>query len=121
MLPAPGQGALAIECRDNDEQTIFKLSPLNDLPTHAAVLAERVVLAQLRAGCSAPVGAHARLGDDGKFHLSAVVLSADGKRRLVARAEAASDELVSIGQSVANALLAQGAVELIASAKNESN
>jgi hydroxymethylbilane synthase len=121
MLPAPGQGALAIECRDNDEQTIFKLSPLNDMSTHAAVVAERIVLAQLRAGCSAPVGAYARLSDDGKFHLSAVVLSVDGKRRLEAHAEAELSEAASLGQHIASSLLAQGAAELIASAKNGSN
>jgi hydroxymethylbilane synthase len=118
MLPAPGQGALAIECRDNDEQTIFKLSPLNDVSTYAAVVAERIVLAQLRAGCSAPVGAYARLSDDGKFHLTAAALSVDGKRRLEAHAEAELSAAASLGQRIANSLLAQGAAELIASAKN---
>jgi hydroxymethylbilane synthase len=118
MLPAPGQGALAIECRDNDEQTMFRISPLNDIPTHAAVVAERIVLAQLRAGCSAPVGAYARLNDDGNFHLSAAALSVDGKRRLEAHADAELSGAASLGQRIANSLLAQGAAELIASAKN---
>jgi hydroxymethylbilane synthase len=118
MLPAPGQGALAIECRDNDEQIIFKIASLNDVATHAAVVAERVVLAKLRAGCSAPVGAYAQVSNDNKFHLTAAVLSVDGKKRLEAHAEAKWPELASLSERVAASLLSQGAADLIDSAKN---
>jgi hydroxymethylbilane synthase len=116
MLPAPGQGALAIESRDNDEQIIFKVATLNDVATHAAVVAERIVLARLRAGCSAPVGAFAQLAGDQQFHLTAAVLSVDGKKRLVAHTEAKWPELAPLGEGVAASLLAQGAAELVRSA-----
>jgi hydroxymethylbilane synthase len=116
MLPAPGQGALAIECRDNDEQIIFKVATLNDVATHAAVVAERIVLARLRAGCSAPVGAYAQLAEEYKFHLTAAVLSVDGKKRLVAHADAKWPELAPLGEGVAASLLSQGAAELVRSA-----
>ena len=61
MLPAPGQGALACECRADDDATIHLLSGLDDSDTRAAVTAERSLLATLEAGCSAPVGALAEV------------------------------------------------------------
>ena len=81
MLPAPGQGALAVECRADDAATRALLAGLDDPATRAAVAAERAVLAALEAGCSAPVGAYAEVaeGDDGpELFLRAVVVSLDG-------------------------------------------
>ncbi len=67
MLPAPGQGALALECRSDDEELLAALGRLDDEDTRAAVTAERALLAVLEAGCSAPVGALAEVaeGEDG--------------------------------------------------------
>ncbi len=80
MLPAPGQGALAIECRADDDLATA-LARLDDPATRAAVTAERAVLATLEAGCSAPLGALAEVveGEDGEeLWLRAVALSPDG-------------------------------------------
>jgi hydroxymethylbilane synthase len=116
MLPAVGQGALGIECRTDDANTLAALAALDDAATHAAVLAERSLLAQLRGGCLAPIGALGRI-EDGRLHLSAVVVSADGSRRLDASDAASPDDAVALGRRVADALLAQGAAELIAASR----
>ncbi|HKN96533.1 MAG TPA: hydroxymethylbilane synthase [Pseudonocardiaceae bacterium] len=77
LLPAPAQGALAVECRVNDMDTEHLLrSCLDDAPTRAAVTAERAMLAALEAGCSAPVGALAEVVDD-------LLTDADGTDRVV--------------------------------------
>jgi hydroxymethylbilane synthase len=115
MMPAVGQGALAIECREADDAARMRSAPLDDSATHAAVLAERALLAHLRGGCMAPVGAMGQLLD-GRLHLSAVVLSADGSRRLVAQNSVASADrnaAEQLGREVAEDLLQQGAAELI--------
>jgi hydroxymethylbilane synthase len=81
MLPAPGQGALAVECRDSDTDVVTALAELDDLATRAAVTAERALLARLEAGCAAPVGALGDVveGEDGEeLSLRAVVASIDG-------------------------------------------
>src|SRR5262245_31858879 len=83
MLPAIGQGALAIEARSEDERVRELLAPLDHNPTHQAVVAERTLLSRLRAGCLAPVGAWGRFEQD-RLKLDAVVLSADGNSRLLA-------------------------------------
>jgi hydroxymethylbilane synthase len=117
MLPAVGQGALGIECRVEDADTRAILASLNDAATRAAVTAERTLLEHLRGGCMAPVGA---LGSivKGELSLSAVVLSADGVRRLVASETGSPTDAEPLGIRVADALLAQGAAELIASSRN---
>ena len=61
MLPAPAQGALAVECRAGDSELVALLAELDDADTRAAVTAERILLAELEAGCSAPVGAIAEV------------------------------------------------------------
>jgi hydroxymethylbilane synthase len=119
MLPAVGQGALAIECRAEDADTIAVVSQLDDMRTRACVLAERALLAHLRGGCLAPVGAWGRV-ENGHLQLSAVVLSADGQKKLAAQSAEASIEALCaevLGRRVAEALLAQGASELIAAAR----
>ncbi len=81
LLPAPGQGALAIECRSADDEVRRALSPLDHADTRAAVTAERALLAALAAGCSAPVGALGEIaeGDDGvEIYLRGAVGDADG-------------------------------------------
>ncbi|PYI37138.1 hydroxymethylbilane synthase [Arthrobacter psychrolactophilus] len=118
MLPAPGQGALALECRtaDTDLTTVLgqSLSAVDDQDTRLAVTAERALLARLEAGCSAPVGALAhRKGS--MLYLETVVCSLDGKRSL--RLKKATDGLTSVGATLlgielAEELLAGGAADL---------
>jgi hydroxymethylbilane synthase len=117
MLPAVGQGALGIECRAEDAATRETLASLNDAATLAAVTAERALLEHLRGGCMAPVGALGSMAK-GELNLSAVVLSADGTKRLIASEVGPPSEAKSLGIRVADALLAQGAAELIAASRN---
>jgi hydroxymethylbilane synthase len=116
MLPAVGQGALGIECRADDAATRAAVAALDDGATHAAVLSERALLAHLRGGCLAPVGAWGRF-EGGVLHLSAVVLSSDGRQRLEANGSALPGDGEALGRRVAESLLAQGAAELIAAAR----
>ncbi len=117
MLPAAGQGALGIEARTGDDQTLRLLERLDDVPSHQAVLAERTLLAHLRGGCLAPVAAWCRATAPDSLHLSAVVLSTDGKTRLFAARQGPLAEAINLGLAVADALLAQGAGELIQAAR----
>ena len=89
MVPAPGQGALAVECRADDDEVAALLATIDHQATRAAVTAERSLLAALEAGCSAPVGAYAvgQAGTD-RLHLDGVVLgvrSATGQPRRAGR------------------------------------
>jgi hydroxymethylbilane synthase len=117
MLPAVGQGALAIECRADDDKIRGAIAPLEDAPTRAAVTTERALLAQLRGGCMAPVGAWGRIEQD-TLHLSAVVLSADGGQRLARNDAAPIENAEALGRRVAEKLLADGAGELIRSSRS---
>jgi hydroxymethylbilane synthase len=112
MHPAVGQGALGIEARAEDRATLAVLALLDHAPSRQAVVAERAMLAALRGGCRAPVGAWGRMERD-ELHLSAVVLSYDGAQRLSASASGQPDEAPAIGEHVAHELLASGAAELI--------
>jgi hydroxymethylbilane synthase len=116
MLPAVGQGALGIECRDRDAATRSALAALNDVATHAAVIAERALLAHLLGGCLAPVGAWGRVERD-QLHLTAVVLSADGRERIEESSIAPLSDALELGRHVADALLARGAAKLIAASR----
>ena len=112
ILPAVGQGALGLETRNDDAAAKSCLAVLDDAATHASVLAERALLAALRGGCLAPVGAWGRVSG-GRLQLDAVVLSGDGRRRVAAEASGAPEEAESLGRQAADALLAQGAAEMI--------
>ena len=120
MLPAIGQGALGIESRSDDSATRSQLAPLDDADTHASILAERAMLAQLRAGCLAPVGAWGRVLD-GQLYLDGVVLSSSGKHRVAASASGSPADAVQLGQQVADSLLAQGAATLIAEERGNAS
>lgn len=116
MLPAIGQGALGLETRCNDHTTRHQLAMLNDPDTHAAVLAERTLLAQLHGGCLAPVAAWGRVVD-GRLELDAAVLDPTGRERLVTRLHAAPDAAIALGEQAARELLEQGAEVLIAASR----
>ncbi|MGD9649116.1 MAG: hydroxymethylbilane synthase, partial [Pirellulales bacterium] len=117
MLSAVGQGALGIEARVDAASTRELLTGLNHSPTRAAITAERALLAALRGGCSAPVGAWARIESAGQLKLEAVVLSLDGSRKLSAQGTASTVDAAELGQSVAADLDRQGAAELIAASR----
>jgi len=117
MLPAVGQGALGLEIRVDDAATCQALAPLDHLPTHAAVTAERAMLAALRGGCLAPVGAWGRVGDGNSLQLDGVVLSNDGRTRLAASAVGPPEQAGEVGVEVAEKLIAKGARDLIAASR----
>jgi hydroxymethylbilane synthase len=119
MLPAVGQGALGIETRSDDAVSRGLVEALDDAATHAAVLAERSMLAALRGGCLAPVGALAHV-ERAALSLEGVVVSGDGQRKISAAAAGLAEDAVGIGQQVADELLGQGAGELIAASRESA-
>lgn len=125
MYPAVGQGALGIECRADDEQTCRLLAQLTDHETQLTTLVERTVLAELKAGCHAPVGICCSL-DQQTISLHVVVLSQDGQQSLNEQATATLCEqssldskqslqtAIDLGKEAASNLLDKGADVLIA-------
>ena len=117
MLPAPGQGALAVECADTPtgRGLAKELAALDDPRTRAAVDAERAVLATLEGGCSAPIGALAEVveGDDGdELWVRAVALSRDGQLSVRRSATGDPDDATGLGNRLAGEMLADGAGQL---------
>jgi hydroxymethylbilane synthase len=111
MLPAPGQGALAVECRDGEPELAALLQALTDQASLAAVIAERSLLEALEAGCSAPIGAYAA-GTE-QLRMRAAVMSTDGSRVLRAHGSAPGAEAWQLGRDLAAELLRSGAWNLI--------
>jgi hydroxymethylbilane synthase len=119
MLPAPGQGALAVECREDRSDVRGAVAALDDEDTRVCVTAERALLAALEAGCTAPVGALAEVvdGEDGyELSLRAVVGALDGSRELRCSLVAPVDDPVAAGRRLAALLLEDGAADLTATA-----
>ncbi|MEU8237101.1 hydroxymethylbilane synthase [Actinoplanes missouriensis] len=118
MLPAPAQGALAVECRADDADLVGLLSELDHAPTRAAVMAERALLATLEAGCSAPVAAYAELaeGENGdEIYLRGAVISPDGVRAIRLSRTGTPAGAAEIGKALAIDLLDAGADTLMGS------
>jgi len=118
MLPAPGQGALAVECRAGDD-LVTALAVLDDHGTRAAVEAERALLATLEGGCSAPIGALAEVveGDDGEeLWIRAIALSTDGGLSVRMSATGDPKDAAGLGARLAKEMLADGAGDLEAAA-----
>ncbi|MFF3410303.1 hydroxymethylbilane synthase [Streptomyces sp. NPDC002742] len=121
VLPAPGQGALAIECAADNADLVAALGELDDPFTRAAVTAERSLLAALEAGCSAPVGAFADLLDDGQvvkeMRLRGVVGMTDGSTLVqlstTGPVPETHDQAMSLGRELAAEMLAKGAAGLM--------
>jgi len=107
MLPAPGQGALAVECLASRSEVIELLSSIDDAESRAATDAERSVLATLQAGCSAPVGAYAAGTDE--LRLDAIVVAADGGAALRGSISGPAAAATRLGREMAADLLARGA------------
>jgi len=129
MVPAPGQGALAVECRTEDGDLAELLATIDHPATRAAVTAERSLLAALEAGCSAPVGGYATgLAGTDRLHLSGIVLgiragsfqpgvldagAAAGRMVVRERGEADAADAVRLGHELAARMLALGAADLM--------
>jgi hydroxymethylbilane synthase len=121
VLPAPAQGALAVECRSDDARVRGLLAALDDPATRACVAAERSVLAALEAGCSAPVAAHAELteAEDGaaEVWLRASVTAIDGSGSVRDSISGPADQAGSLGRQLAAELLDRGAAALMAAGR----
>ena len=111
MLPAPGQGALAIQCRDEAE-SLDLLAPLQHAETTACVNAERAFLAGLGGGCSLPIAAYAEIDSDG-LYLRGRVNSPDGKQQIDVKTEGSVSDALEIGARLAQQALDKGAVALL--------
>ena len=121
MLPAVAQGAVGVETRINDRTALDYLRPLNDAASARRVAAERALLAHLRGGCLAPIGAWGKVDDEGRLQLDAVVLDAKGTERLTLSQQGPAQEAVSLGERVGEELLRQGAAALIDAARESGN
>jgi hydroxymethylbilane synthase len=110
MVPAPGQGALAVECRADDAELTELLATIDHQPSRAAVTAERGLLAALEAGCSAPVGGYAAFSGT-QLRLDAVVL---GEKIIVREhGQAEATDAARLGRELAARMLALGAADLL--------
>jgi hydroxymethylbilane synthase len=110
FLPAPGQGAIALECRADDRVIQDAVAPLDHGPTATAVTAEREFLKALGGGCNVPLGAFARPAAEG-LRLVAFVARVDGKS--LVRGEQSGSDPVALGHALAEALLSRGAREFL--------
>jgi hydroxymethylbilane synthase len=136
MVPAPGQGALAVECRADNTELAELLARVDHAPTRAAVTAERSLLAALEAGCSAPVGAYATHTGANRLHLEGLVLgvpaasfqpavldsaAAGGRMVIRERGEAETADAARLGRELAVRMLALGAAGLMRAEKTNGN
>ncbi|MDO4921785.1 MAG: hydroxymethylbilane synthase [Phascolarctobacterium sp.] len=112
-LPAVGQGALAIECRDGDKETRAMLDFLNDLPTRQATGAERAFLGLVEGGCQVPIGVHADV-EGNKIRVEAIIAALDGSTVLRDTITGSADDAVSLGQELGRKMLANGGREILA-------
>ena len=116
MLPAAGQGALAVEIREDDEETLAILRPVDDGETSAAVEAERSLLKALEGGCQVPLGAYGWV-EDGKITLAGVVASLDGRTLIRDSVEGKRDAAEEAGERLAEKLLENGARPILEEVK----
>ena len=112
-LPAVGQGALAIEAREDDAETLTMLSVLNDEKTRMAVTAERAFLGVMGGGCQVPVGVHAVMVDDETVKLKAIIASLDGKTTVEGCEEGPAAQAAVIGEKLADRLLLEGGAVIL--------
>jgi hydroxymethylbilane synthase len=113
MLPAPGQGALAVQCRADDDTTLELLAALEDRGTRQAVTAEREFLRVMGGGCTAPIAAYGMESGEhlGIIHLKARVLSPDGRQVLTVSGE--GPDAAQLGADLARQAVEQGASEIL--------
>ena len=113
MVPAIGQGALALEVRADDAELLQELSFLRDPAAEAATRAERAFLTRLGGGCQVPIGAHAVVDED-RLRLVGVVVNAEGERAVRGTSEGTAAAAARLGESLAEKLLREGAEEILA-------
>lgn len=113
MLPAPGQGALAVQCLSHNEEIVSLLASIDDLTTRLAVTAERAFLYNLGGGCAVPVGAYGQISRASKptIRLDGLVASVNGRR--IIRVSNTGDDPITLGKDLAMKALAQGADEIL--------
>lgn len=113
MLPAPGQGALAVQCRSDDQNTLDLLEALEDEATRRAVTAERAFLEGLGGGCSVPVAAYGHQFNDDQqtMNLIGLVISTDG--RIALRLEGTGSDSRTLGRELAQRAIARGAHKIL--------
>lgn len=114
MVPAPGQGCLAVQARDDDEDTIAAVAPLDHAPSHRALDAERSLMWRLGGGCALPLGAYATV-DEESVALTSVIATPDGTTVLRVETEGATPE--DVAAEAAKELIAQGAERILAEVK----
>jgi hydroxymethylbilane synthase len=112
-LPAVAQGAVGVECRKNDEQTLALLMHLDHPPTHARVLAERAMNAALEGGCQVPIAGFSEIHED-TLHLRGIVGTPDGSLLLHADIAGLTSHAEELGQELAKQLLEKGAGDILA-------
>lgn len=112
FVPAPAQGALAVECRADDDLARAAIESIADPEAMTCATAERVVLNRLEAGCSAPVAAFSTI-DAGQLHVTGAVVSLDGQVVLTATETGLPEQSVTVGEAVAQALVDQGAAAIV--------
>jgi hydroxymethylbilane synthase len=115
MLPAPGQGALAIQCRADDQTTLSLLAKLEDESTRKCVTAERAFLSGLGGGCSVPVAAYAECrmkNAECRIELTGLVISEDGKK--IVKVNGEGSDALELGKRLANEAIANGANKILA-------
>jgi hydroxymethylbilane synthase len=112
MLPAVGQGALALECRTDDQRAQEMLRPLHHQPTARAIAAERAFLRYLEGGCQIPIGAYGQIVGN-ELHLSAVIGSLDGKRIVRGKRSSTLAHAEQTGIDLARELFSHGGKEIL--------
>ena len=118
-VPAVGQGALAIECREDDEELLQALAKFTCEKTASAVAAERKFLHLMEGGCQAPIAGFATCDDKGEVHVTALVGTPDGKT--IHKAVATGTDAMKVGQVVADELVEKGAKKIIEDLNNAQN
>lgn len=112
FIPAPGQGALALESRSDDDETIAILQAVQHEDTRKCVEAERVLLSEIGGGCTASLGAHAQIRQ-GAMHMATFVANPSGTKVLKCSQTATMNEGIAVAKSIAKQLIARGAKELM--------
>lgn len=112
VLPAVGQGAIAVEIRSDDKDTAAIMAKINHMPTLITTKAERAFLRQLEGGCQVPIGCLAQI-NDGEIHIEGLIASIDGQEVLRDSASGRLDQAEMIGQQLAQNLLDQGGQKIL--------
>ena len=113
MLPAVGQGALAIECRAGDAAILSTIAFLRDAGMTTAAQAERAFLRRVEGGCQIPVGVYAEVDADGQISIDAMIASVDGQHICRSDAQGAGEQAEALGTALAEELLDAGGREIL--------